>query len=41
MDDFKYLGLKTVYKLKVGPNGECEGEVKKTVHAGWNGWRRM
>ena len=35
MEDFKYLGS------TVQCNGECEGEVKKRVHAGWNGWRRM
>ena len=22
-------------------NGECRREVRKRVHAGWNGWRRM
>ena len=33
--------VSTVYKLNVGPNGDCEGEVKKRVQAGWNGWRRI
>ena len=35
VDDFKYLGS------TVQSNGECGGEVKKRVQAGWNGWRRM
>ena len=35
VDDFKYLGS------TVQSNGECGREVKKRVHAGWNGWRRM
>ena len=33
--DFKYLGS------TVQSNGECGIEVKKSVQAGWNGWRRM
>ena len=32
--DFKYLG-------SFQSNGECEKEVKKRVHAGWNGWRKV
>ena len=35
VEDFKYLGS------TVQSNGECGGEVKKRVQAGWNGWRRM
>ena len=35
MEDFRYLGL------TIQSNGECVREVKKRVHAGWNGWRRM
>ena len=35
MEDFKYLGS------TVQNNGECGREVKKIVHAGWNGWRRI
>ena len=35
VEDFKYLGS-TVQR-----NGECGREVKKSVQAGWNGWRRM
>ena len=35
VDDFKYLGS------TVQSNGECGREVKKRVHAGWSGWRRM
>ncbi|XP_013866635.1 uncharacterized protein LOC106519479 [Austrofundulus limnaeus] len=33
--DFKYLGY------TVQSNGECGIEVKKRVHAGWNGWRKF
>ena len=29
VDDFKYLGVQR--------NGECGREVKKRMHAGWNG----
>ena len=35
VEDFKYLGS------TVQSNGECGGEMKKSVHAVWNGWRRM
>ena len=35
VEDFKYL-CSTVQS-----NGQCGREVKKRVHAGWNGWRRM
>ena len=35
VEDFKYLGS------TVQSNGKCGREVKKRVHAGWNGWRRM
>ena len=35
VEDFKYLGS------TVQSNGECGREVKKRIHAGWNGWRRM
>ena len=35
LEYFKYLGS------TVQSNGECGREVKKRVHAGWNGWRRM
>ena len=35
MEDFKYLDS------TVQSNGECGREVKKRVHARWNGWRRM
>ena len=35
VEDFKYLGS------TVQINGEFGREVKKRVHAGWNGWRRM
>ena len=33
--EFKYLGS------MVQESGGCEGEVKKRVQAGWNGWRRV
>ena len=33
--EFKYLGS------TVQESGGCEREVKKTVQAGWNGWRRV
>ena len=33
--EFKYLGS------TVQESGSCEGEVKKTVQAGWNGWRKV
>ena len=33
--EFKYLGS------TVQESGSCEREVKKRVHAGWNGWRRV
>ena len=33
--EFKYLGS------TVQQSGSCEREVKKRVHAGWNGWRRV
>ena len=35
VDQFKYLGS------TVQSNGECSGEVKKRIQAGWNGWRRV
>ena len=35
VEDFNYLGS------FVQSNGECGREVKKRVHAGRNGWRRM
>ena len=35
VEHFKYLGS------TVQSNGECGREVKKSVQAGWNGWRRM
>ena len=34
VEDFKHMGS------TVQSNGECGGEVKKRVQAGWNGWRR-
>ena len=33
--EFKYLGL------TVQESGSCEREVKKTVQAGWNGWKKV
>ena len=33
--EFKYLGLTWQ------ESGNCEKEVKKRVHAGWNRWRRV
>ena len=33
--EFKYLGS------TVQESGGCEREVKKSVQAGWNGWRRV
>ena len=35
VDNFKYMDL------TAQNNAECGREVKKRVHAGWNGWRRM
>ncbi|MCJ8738183.1 hypothetical protein PDJAM_G00032490 [Pangasius djambal] len=35
VQEFKYLGS------TVQSNGECGKEVKKRVHAGWNGWRKV
>ena len=35
MEDSKFLGS------TLQSNGECGREVKKRVHTGWNGWRRM
>ena len=34
VEDFKYLG-------SIVQSGECGREMKKRVHAGWNGWSRM
>ena len=33
--EFKYLGS------TVQESGSCEREVKRRVHAGWNGWRKV
>ena len=33
--EFKYLGS------MVQESGDCEREVKRSVQAGWNGWRRV
>ena len=33
--EFKYLGS------TVQESGSCERKVKKTVQAGWNGWRKV
>ena len=35
VEDFKYLGS------TIQSNEECGRDVKKRVHAGWNGWRRI
>ncbi|KAF7700092.1 hypothetical protein C0J45_11115, partial [Silurus meridionalis] len=35
VEEFRYLGS------TVQSNGECVREVKKTVQAGWSGWRRV
>ena len=35
LKEFKYL------ESTVQESGDCERKVKKRVHAGWNGWRRV
>ena len=35
--EFKYMYLGST----VQESGSCEREVKRRVHAGWNGWRRV